>query len=655
MTRFAVLHGHFYQPPREEPWLELVPRELSAAPSHDWNERIAEECYAPLCAAPVLGSDGRIISVLNAYAHCSFDVGPTLLRWLDAHAPAVAESMVAGDRMAATRVGFGNAVAAPYHHIILPLASRRDKVTEVRWGIRDFRRRFGRTPVGMWLPEAAVDDETLEVLAAEGIRFTILAPHQVSAPAPHGQPSRWRGGGGRELAIFTYDGPLSHDVAFTPLMRDLDAWERRFAPEPPDSHSLVALATDGETFGHHHRDGDVALAGLIDRLHRRTDVTLTNFEMLLHEGVPPHEVTLNAPSSWSCAHGVERWRNDCGCRMDAGTSQAWRAPLRAGLDAVKAGIDAVVEREWPAEAGDLWTAREAAGPDLAGVASYPGKARRLLEAEHHALAMFTSCGWFFDDVGRIEPRLILRHAARALEFLPDADRQALEAVLLTALAGAHSNDPAKGSGVDIWKRDVLREADGAARLAAGIAALRELAPAALDDLHLPSHTWRIDGDVVVTVHRRTGAEFRWATTPVTFGVVADRVHVRNLDAAGDTIIPIERYPPPVRAILDAIARPIVLDATLDAASREALRDGLLEGDQLRGLVLSQAWDILHRDGIEQADVIVHGAIDLYRLAERPLPRLVRVDAIARLTALPPGRARTALSDRFGITLPDAAP
>ncbi len=656
MTRSVVLHGHFYQPPREEPWLELVPRERSAAPYHDWNERITAECYAPLTGTPVLDDAGRVRAVYNAYAWCSFDAGPTLLRWFDAHAPAVGAAIVAGDGAARTRLGHGNAIAAPYHHIILPLASRRDKVTEVRWGIRDFQRRFGRDPIGMWLPETAVDDETLEVVAQEGIRFTILAPHQVSHPAPFGRPARWRGTEGRELAVFTYDGPISHEVAFSEVMRHGDAWARRFTDAPASDDggpTIISLVTDGETFGHHHKDGDRALATLIDRLSHSDRLVVTNFAALLAAHAPTDDITLNQPTSWSCAHGVERWRSDCGCRMDPGSSQAWRVPLRTGLEIVKEGIHAVVEREWPREAGDLWVAREAAGSDLAGVASYPPAARGLLEAEHHALAMFTSCGWFFDDLGRIEPRLILRHAARALEFLPDIEREALEAALLTALAHAHSNDPTKGDGVAIWHRDVLREADGPMRLAAGIAALRELAPDALADVALPSHEWRLDGDTIMTIHRRTGRELAWMTTPIVLGVVAHRVHVRATSGPAERIVGIDGYPAPIRDLLDDIARPMVLEATLDRAGRDAVREGRWTDAVLRDHVLRGAWTLAARDGLDDADVVVHAALDLYALEEAELPPSVRADAFRHLVARPASRARSTLAERFGLALPGA--
>ncbi len=652
MTRHAVIHGHFYQPPREEPWLELVPREPSATPDHDWNERITRECYAPLANAPVLDERGRISRVYNAYAHCSLDVGPTLFRWLDRHAPAVAASIVAGDRESMQRIGHGNAIAAPYHHVILPLASRRDKITEVRWGIRDFQQRFGRDPLGIWLPETAVDEETLEVVAAEGIRFTILAPHQVSDPSADGRPVWWRGAGGASVAIFTYDGALSADIAFTDLMQDTETWAQRLGGDAyaVGGDRLVTLATDGETFGHHRKGGVAAIGAIIDRLGAAADVQLTNLEAMLASMPPVRDVALHAPTSWSCSHGIERWRIDCGCRMDPHTSQAWRTPLRAGLDMAKAGIHAVVEREWPTQAGDLWAAREAAGPELEGVKAFPVAARRLLEAEHHALAMFTSCGWFFDDIGRIEPRLIMRHAARALEFLPPTDGDAIRTALLDALSRAESNDPAKGSGADIWHRDVMREADGPARLAAGIAALRDLAPDLLDDVNLPAHEWRLDGDAIITIHRRTGYEQSWATTPVVLGVVAERVHVRSHHGGDERVIGMQRYPAPIRAILAEAASAAVLDATLAPDVRNRVAEGRMNSAAVRRAALTGAWDHVDRDGLEVADVLVHAAIDMQILADEPIPLDLRTDALHRLAGLPAGHARDSIAERFGVVL-----
>src|SRR5213595_3227214 len=411
--RSIVIHGHFYQPPRDDPWLGAIPREASAAPYHDWNERIERESYAPVAAS---------------LASLSFDFGPTLLAWMERHAAATYGAVLAADRAGvAAHAGHGNAIAMPYHHTILPLSSRRDKETEVRWGIADFRRRFGREPEGMWLPETAVDDETLDVLAGEGIRFTILAPHQVERVPAGGLPGWYRTSGGRRIALFIYDGAISHDVAFGPLVRDANAWIERLTA---GSNQLVAVATDGETYGHHHKHGDAVLARVLETLRRRGDVRVESFGTFLARQEPEEDVRLVAPSSWSCPHGVERWRAECGCRAapERGLHQRWRAPLRAALD---------------------WLATELRAPFERDGRPMPR------ELECHALRMFTSCGWFFDDIAGIESVIVLRSAARAIELSgPDAPR--LEAGLLERLALAPSNDPTVGSGRELYLQQVKR-------------------------------------------------------------------------------------------------------------------------------------------------------------------------------------------------------
>jgi len=453
-VRTIVIHGHFYQPPREDPWLDEVPVEASAAPFHDWNERIEQECYRAVVGARVYGPDGRVARTVNTLAEISFDFGPTLLEWLERKAPATYAAVLEADRRSRGRHGgHGNAIAMPYHHVILPLASRREKVTEVRWGIADFRRRFGRDPEGMWLPETAVDAETLDVLAAEGIRFTILAPHQVTGAPPDGLPGRYRTPGGRSIALFVYDGPISHDVAFGPLLKDAKLWAARLME---GERRFVAVATDGETYGHHHRFGDIALASLLDALSHRRDVRVENCAALLARHPPERDVQLVAPSSWSCPHGVERWRAECGCRMapERPTQQRWRAPLREALEWLAGELHARFAREGAAVFPDPWAARDAHHPQAAGP---PGRAGELLELERDALRMFTSCGWFFDDIAGLESIQVLKYAARAIE-LTGTDAGRLEAGLLERLARAESNDPAAGNGRDLYLTRAARPA-----------------------------------------------------------------------------------------------------------------------------------------------------------------------------------------------------
>ncbi len=655
MRRFVV-HAHFYQPPREEPWLELVPREPSAAPDHDWNERITAQCYLPLGRAPVLDAQGRVMRVVNCYGWCSFDAGPTLLRWCDDHAPHVREAMRAGDRDSRARWGFGNAVAMPYHHLILPLASERDRVTEVRWGIRDFRERFGRDPEGMWLPETAVDTPSLQVLANEGIRFTVLAPHQVTSPPPFGRPGLWRAPNGKTLAIFVYDGGLSHELAFGDLVRDADRWYQAMmsVPEPGDTKPLiVSMATDGETFGHHHHFGDLGLAAFIEK----STAQLGNFASLLAQYPPVTEVTLVEDTSWSCVHGIERWRSDCGCNTRPGTSQAWRAPLRNGLDTLSDSLHQLAVQNWPTDAGELGTARDAVGGDLSGAALLPASARRWLEIEREALTMFSSCAWFFDDIGGLEPQMMLRHAARALDLLPRGMAAPLEARLVATLAGARSNDPAVGDGARVWTRDVLPFTRGVARLAAGLAALRDLAPDTLDDFALHSFRWDLDGDVIVTTHRRTGIVLRWMASTTTIGIVPLAAAVTPVEAGhepgGDPYrVELHDYPDPARLLLREVARPMVFDATFSPADRLAVANGLLDAATARDRAVNGAMELIARDGVEAADIVMHGVLDLFDLDLVPFPDALRARVFRRLAPLAPGAARRTLAERLRLALPE---
>jgi len=492
VTRTSVIvHGHFYQPPREDPWTDRIPEDRSASPYHDWNDRILWECYRPVTEARVLDAHGRIRHIVNTLDFMSWDAAPTLLRWLARRAPEIYTRFLEADARSRGRIGFGNAVATPYHHLILPLASRRDKITEVRWGILDFERRFGRTPEGMWLPETAVDMETLEVLAQEGIRYTILAPHQLHPLPKGGRPGRVVLGGGRELALFPYDGALAHGVAFGGLLSDADAWmselldrvaerEReaegvegaagRLPPDRRDSVNLVALATDGESFGHHHRWGELALAALLLKVDAEPRTRLENFTSLLHRTPDLEQITLVEPSSWSCAHGIERWRAECGCRTAPHESgqQRWRAPLRSSLEGLASGIHAAYEAQAAPLVGDPWGLRDAYGSVLDAPEPVVDRflqrhalapldpesrtrLRQLLEVERDALRIFTSCGWFFDDLARPEPLLLLRFAAHALDLLGSEGRE-LELHLREELEAAEATDPEGGNGQSIWDR-----------------------------------------------------------------------------------------------------------------------------------------------------------------------------------------------------------
>ena len=436
----AVIHGHFYQPPRENPWTGQVDAEASAAPEHDWNARITKETYRPL---------------VPLYAYLSFDFGPTLLDWMEREARDVHDAIIRADRASAARLGHGNALAMPYHHIILPLASRRDKQTEVRWGMRDFGRRFGRAPVGFWLPETAVDRETLEVIAAEGIAFTVVAPHQVSTVPNGGRPARIKLGGGRSIAVFAYNGELSHGVAFGGLQTDPDRWaqvmEQTAAGGGASGGTIASIAVDGETFGHHHKGADRTVATVLHRLEHSPRVSLTNFAAALAASPPTETTDVIEPSSWSCAHGVERWRSYCGCRMHGDTQQEWRAPLRAAVDWLAAEIHGIYEREGAGLRGGPWAFRDAAGATGPVDGGEDETANRLIEMERGALSAMTSCAWFFDDFAGLEGRQILRYAAYAIG-LAGHESARLEAGFIDKLGAARSNNPKAGTAVDVFRQ-----------------------------------------------------------------------------------------------------------------------------------------------------------------------------------------------------------
>jgi len=485
MTGRAVcIHGHFYQPPREDPWTGEIEPQPSAAPYHDWNERITAECYGPNTAARILDSSGRIEALVDNFSRISFDVGPTLLSWLEEHAPRVYAAILAADRESARRFsGHGSAMAQAYHHAILPLSDSRDRRTEVVWGIRDFESRFGRFPEGMWLPETAADVETLETLAELGIRFTVLAPRQAARVRPVGG-AEWADvsgekvdttrpyfvplPSGRRIAVFFYDGAVSRAIAFERLLDSAENFVSRLLGGETDG--LRHVATDGESYGHHHEHGDMALAAALARIERGPDARLTNYGEHLERRPPQDEVEIVPRSSWSCEHGVGRWERDCGCRV-AGGSQLWRAPMREAFDWLR---DEILPR-FEARAGELladpWKARDEALPlfrdgrkgeesFFAWHARRPltrgerGEAFRLLDLQRQALRMYTSCGWFFDDVAGLEARQVIRYAARALEIAEELFREALEPRFLEILRQARGNSAELPDGAAVYERYV---------------------------------------------------------------------------------------------------------------------------------------------------------------------------------------------------------
>ncbi len=490
--RLICIHGHFYQPPRENPWLEAIEQQDSAYPYHDWNERINAECYEENAASRILDSQNQIVRIVNNYSRISFNFGPTLLTWLAAHAPQVYQAILHADQESQRYFGAGSAMAQCYNHIIMPLASRRDKVTQVVWGIRDFVHRFGRQPEGMWLPETAVDLETLDILAEHGIRFTILAPSQASHVRKIGemiwhdvsggridptQPYLVKLASGRAITVFFYDGPVSRAVAFERLLSSGVGFANRLASIFNDQRpwpQLAHIATDGETYGHHHRHGDMALAYALHYIEETGLAKLTNYASYLQRYRPTHEVQIIERTAWSCAHGVGRWSTDCGCNTggNPGWNQAWRAPLRAAFDWLRDTIAPRFEGYARRLLIDPWAARDdyinvildRSPENVAAFIGRHGRGRldedqriaalKLMELQRHLMLMYTSCGWFFDDLSGIETIQVMMYAGRALQLAHELFGEDFEPEFLDRLAQARSNLPSRGNGRDLYERHV---------------------------------------------------------------------------------------------------------------------------------------------------------------------------------------------------------
>jgi hypothetical protein len=592
-----VVHGHFYQPPRENPWTEEVEREPSAAPYHDWNERITDECYRPNAVARIVDERGRVLGIVDNYAHLSFNVGPTLFSWLDEHAADVAAAISADAQ---------GAIAQAYSHLILPLADERDVRTQVRWGLADFRHRFGRAATAMWLPECAVDEAVLAVLAEEGIGATILAPGQIAAVRPldgsddddwlevasatdTSRPLRWLHPTRPDLGVdlVVYDGALSHDIAF-----GLDKLSSAAIVERASrvGSGLAVIATDGETFGHHHRWGERAIAYALTVEAPRRDITVVTTDAAREAFPPTHEARVRT-SAWSCAHGVERWRSDCGCSTggEPGWNQAWRTPLRAALDIVREALTEVFERRGKSVFHDPWAARDAyidvmlnEGALYAFLAEHVVGDREealvLMEAQRHAMAMYTSCGWFFNDLAGIETIQVLRYAARVLDLLDALEDGPGAAPVLAVLAEARSNDAEEGTGLDIWRRHVEPARVTPSRVAAHLAltgALAAVGPPAriaawdvivVEAARAERGALALATGIVELTHRRTGV-----TTAHAYGAL----RLGGLEVVGAVLA----------ASSDAAAAPraTAAVATLQAAFRDGMPvTGLLVllGEQL---------------------------------------------------------------------------
>lgn len=525
--RYVCVHGHFYQPPRENAWLETVEVQDSASPYHDWNERVTAECYAPNGASRILNAEDKIIRIVNNYSRISFNFGPTLLSWLKDKAGRTHQLILDADQTSQKRFsGHGSALAQAYNHIILPLANTRDRLTQIRWGIADFEIRFGRKPEGMWLAETAVDRATLDLLAQEGIRFTILAPHQCArirplptpaAPesmveqqqnlllhletkpvAPNTSEPIWTEtpnasvtptrpycvqlDEGRSIAVFFYDGPISRAVAFEGLLDDGKTFAQRILSGfngTQEDAQLVHIATDGESYGHHHRYGEMALSYALEWMGQHSDAKLTNYGEFLEKFPPTWEAEVNDNTSWSCAHGVERWRSDCGCSGGhPGWNQKWRKPLRESLDWLRDAVTPLAEATAKPLLKDLWAARDAyiqvildRSPEsvrrfLEPQATHPlsqteiTDVLKLMELQRHSLLMYTSCGWFFDDISGIETVQVITYAGRVLQLAAElfgSQGAALEAEFLKKIQAARSNVSEQKNGAAIYQKYVRSE------------------------------------------------------------------------------------------------------------------------------------------------------------------------------------------------------
>jgi len=493
MQKFVSIHGHFYQPPREDPWTGSLNEERSALPFHDWNERITSECYAPNAASPLTDQAGRIRETVNNYAWISYDFGPTLLGWLESRHPEVHNAIVEADRASAKRFGgHGSAMAQVYNHMIMPLASATDRRIQARWGVEDFVRRFGRRPEGMWLPETAVDLDSLESLAESGIKFTILSPHQALSVRMEGETVWTDVSGGRidtrrayfcllpsgkRISLFFYDKGLSTAIAFGNLLESGAAFSNALlgAFGAPQETALVNVATDGETYGHHRRKGHLSLTECVARINDGGVASMTNYGYYLSAFPPSYEVKIAERTSWSCAHGVERWRSNCGCgsEIHPGYNQKWRTPLRVSLD----WLGDQLSRAYSAQAQGIMKDPDAtrdhfpsfmAGGNREVKRYLKGELKQthseergaeLLEMIECASLMLASCAWFWEDMSRIETVQALRFARRAIELADGSDEGKLQAEFRRLLSAARPNDPRFKDGADLYDRQAVATRD----------------------------------------------------------------------------------------------------------------------------------------------------------------------------------------------------
>jgi alpha-amylase/alpha-mannosidase (GH57 family) len=563
--RYVCIHAHFYQPPRENPWLEAIEIQDSAYPYHDWNERVTAECYAPNAAARILDGEKKIVDIVNNYSKISFDFGPTLISWLEAKVPRVYKAIQAADRETCERFGgHGAAMAQGYNHVIMPLANQRDKETQILWGIRDFEYRFGRYPEGMWLPEAAVDIETLETMARHKIRFTVLPPHAAKRVRPPGK-KEWKdiSGGridpsraylcklpsGQSIVLFFFDGPISHAVAFENILMRGEDFAQRIIGGFSDERKwpqLTNIATDGETYGHHRAHGDMALSYALRYIETQKLAQLTVYADFLEKHPPTHEVEIEENTSWSCVHGVERWRSNCGCNSGrAGWNQEWRTPLRQAFDWLRETLGPKFEQAGGALFADAWRARdqyisvilnrsretvdrflhEQAKSELKDCEQV--QALKLMELQRHLMLMYTSCGWFFDELSGLETVQSIQYSGRAVQLAQSLFNDAkIEEEFLNKLALAHSNIPGQGDGRKIYESYVRPAMIDLNKVAAhyAISSLFESYPPESQtycyQINQEDHTMLSSGKSRVSFGRiRVTSDITQESSRVTFGAV----------------------------------------------------------------------------------------------------------------------------------------
>lgn len=744
-----VIHGHFYQPPRENPWTDEVPREPSAAPYHDWNARIHAESYRANAFARIHAGEGRIEAIVNGYERLSFNFGPTLARWIGRHDPVAEARLRAADAEQRQRLGAGGAVAQAYAHPIVPLCDAADRRTQLLWGLHDFRRRFGRDADGLWLPETGVSPATLATLIDLGVKYTILAPEQIDgvrplptgpetsedgpASAPEagagaktapgaGSKSGWKkvdrdtidtgraylwrhpDGSGRSIALAVFDGALSRAVAFGEAAGRaeslLDAVRASAEGSKVAGTRLVLCASDGELWGHHKKFADLTLTFATHVEAARRGIDVTNLGAYLARHPPTWEARLSPGpdgegTAWSCAHGLGRWKNDCGCNMDgsSGWSQAWRGPLRRGLDLIRDAAGAFYEDTASELFWDPWAARDGYGavvddprpvrdraleaygrPALAaGGERSRTRARLLLELQRATLLMYASCGWFFDDIAGLEASLILRIGANALDLLSQAGGDPPTRQVLEALAEGRSNRPEAGNGADVFRR-MAQHRVTAAHAAAGAALEALVAPPVGDaqivpgfDVKLsagfteqPSGIRTLKGAALVR-QRRIGLvaeadfsasvgpgglfEARVAGQPLTLADLGDEARGALVLAALPSLLPDMS---PASASLP-VARLVV------AAARELPPDGDTPAGVARRSLLARALLALLGSGAvtpgAEALGLAESLLDLLALpATSPERRAIEERVWELLDRGPPGPALRTLADKLGFTL-----